>query len=98
MRREIFVPFVDHDGVITPEFLRETGLLWKINHDILHPIGLAIGLGVNLDDDGEVRHINNVVLSLHISDDGVWEFPPEANAEKSATWQGFVDAIKAAGS
>ncbi len=35
---------------ITAKEIREMGLLWKINRDILHPLGLA--LEVIIDDDG----------------------------------------------
>jgi hypothetical protein len=37
----------------TPKFFLETGLLWKINSDILHPLGLA--LEVEVSDEGEVK-------------------------------------------
>lgn len=95
-RREIQLPLVDDDLIVTGAFLRETGLLWKINHDILHPLGLALGVGVNIDDDGTITDLNRpAILSLHIADDGVWEYPAEANAEKMAQWAEFAGPFAA---
>lgn len=40
------------EAVLNAHFFRSTGLLWKINHDILHPIGLALAVGVHGPDEG----------------------------------------------
>ncbi|MHC4184279.1 MAG: hypothetical protein ACYSR0_13110 [Planctomycetota bacterium] len=37
----------------TAKFLLESGLLWRINREILHPLGLA--LEVIIDDSGHVK-------------------------------------------
>lgn len=69
------------------ETIRDTGLLWKINHDLLHPLGLALAVkpsDVIPDDLGALQ------LSILVATDGEWEFaPPVINdeyREKFNTW------------
>ncbi len=71
---------------ITFEDLISTGLLWKINHDLLHEIGLAFAIS----DAGD----GNVTLSIMVSDDGIWEFPEEINGEKSAIYNKWYDTLE----
>lgn len=68
------------------EFWLDTGLLWKINHDILHPIGLAIGIGV---DDARLPR-----FTVQVSDDGVWFFDYEVNADKAAIFEAWTASVR----
>lgn len=81
-----------HEEHGAPEFeltfddIRSTGLLWKINHDLLHPLGLALAVApanVVPDDVGAVQ------VSVMVARDGVWHFAPgmdDAGAEAWARW------------
>lgn len=50
------------------QFLRESGLLFKINRDVLHPLGLA--LAVEQDDAGNLR-MSDVILDYR-TDGGIY--------------------------
>ncbi|BEH83448.1 hypothetical protein POFPNCPI_00226 [Klebsiella phage vB_KpM-Mild] len=55
--------------------LSEMGLVWRINREILHPLGLALSRDVETGSSPGAL----------IADDGVWhfdEFTNERNAEK----------------
>lgn len=74
---------------LTPRLLSESGLLWKINHDLLHPIGIALVVnGITGDEDLETFQ-----LGLIVAPDGKWEFPAELNAEKALAWAGSLDYL-----
>lgn len=51
--------------------LSEKGLVFRINHEILHPLGLAIGY----------ETLNGVSAGAFIADDGVWQYSDELVAE-----------------
>lgn len=61
--------------------LLDSGLLWKINRDLLHPIGLALAAGKSTADP------DAVVLDVRVAADGVWEFAP--GLTKSPQWQAW---------
>lgn len=44
--------------------LSEKGLVFRINHEILHPLGLAIGY----------ETLNGVSGGAYVADDGVWQY------------------------
>lgn len=54
--------------------LSQLGLIWKINKDILHPLGLA------LTRDPET----GVSIGALVSDDGVWSFSEKSDFENIA--------------
>jgi hypothetical protein len=64
------------------EVLRD-GLLWKINHDILHPLGLALSVETDRGD-----------LAILVADDGVWTYPPGLDAEFAAKWLTWVECAR----
>lgn len=55
--------------------LSDKGLVFRINHEILHPLGLAIGY----------ETLNGVSAGAFVADDGVWQYSDEliANAKKN---------------
>lgn len=64
------------------EKLSDMGLIWKINKEILHPLGLA------LCRDGSVSP------GALVSDDGKWEYPPETDIRNSAKYNTTVEKHK----
>lgn len=88
----IFTPDDNGDQFLNGRFFRSSGLLWKINHDILHPLGLALGVGT-AGADGSDDSVA-ALFRIFVSDDGTWEFTPEANAVKAADWDMFVHMTK----
>lgn len=81
------------DTFLTAKFFRDSGLLWKINHDILHPLGLALAVGT-AGDDGEDDNVA-ALFRAFVAEDGVWEFAPEDNERKAADWDAFVQMFRA---
>lgn len=71
---------------MTFDELRATGLLWKVNHDLLHKMGLA--LGIEDVGDGAIK------LFVYVSDDGLWEFLDEANKEKSLLFDTWYERLE----
>lgn len=66
------------DGVpVTGEMAIDSGAVWKINHDVLHPLGLTLGVY----SDGSVR--------LMESSDGDMEFDPTYGAAAKQKWDAF---------
>ena len=51
--------------------LSEKGLVFRINHEILHPLGLAIGY----------ETLNGVSGGAFVADDGEWQYSDELVAE-----------------
>lgn len=47
--------------------LSERGLVFRINHEILHPLGLAVGY----------ESTNGVSAGAFVADDGVWQYSDE---------------------
>ncbi|EUM93275.1 DUF3850 domain-containing protein [Enterobacter sp. MGH 6] len=47
--------------------LSEKGLVFRINHEILHPLGLAVGYETT----------NGVSAGAFVADDGVWQYSDE---------------------
>ncbi len=81
----------DGTQFLTARFFRDSGLLWKVNHDILHPLGLALAVGTG-GDDGEDDEMA-ALFRVFVAEDGVWEFTPEDNARKSNDWEAFVQMV-----
>ena len=64
----IFTPDDNGDQFLNGRFFRSSGLLWKINHDILHPLGLALGVGT-AGADGSDDSVA-ALFRIFVSDDG----------------------------
>ncbi|HGH3376081.1 TPA: DUF3850 domain-containing protein [Enterobacter ludwigii] len=57
--------------------LSERGLVFRINHEILHPLGLAVGY----------ESTGGVSAGAFVADDGVWQYSDELVAEaKNNGW------------
>ena len=67
-----------HRTEMTTEEFR-SGLLWKINHDILHKYGLALGVE------------SNVTGFCLLAIDEPWEFSRETNAEEPRRFMEWVE-------
>lgn len=48
--------------------MSELGLIYKINHEILHSLGLAISRNPDTGTSDKI----------YIASDGAWEYPPDA--------------------
>lgn len=81
-------------------FLRISGLLWKINHDILHPLGLTLactitdGEAAPLEDLSDKQLVGPLQLLIQFEppDDTVG-FPEDVDAERAERWDVFVSAV-----
>ena len=62
--------------------LSEYGLIWKINKEILHPLGLALAR------DGDTSP------GCMIAPDGKWEFSEESNIRNSERFQKFKKTLE----
>lgn len=72
--------------MITVDFkaLSDAGLLWKINHDILHPLGLALSREPDGTSKGAV-----------VAENGErWEYPKESNARGKAKYEQFIGSLE----
>lgn len=67
--------------------LRDSGLLWWLNTEALHPYGLALGLQYN--EDGEA-----VGYKIYKSEDGFWEFDDESNEEGKEKFRRYLDSLQ----
>lgn len=67
------------------ELLRSSGLLWKINRDVLHPLGLALG--------ASAAPKGAVLLDVRIAADGLWEFA--AGLTRADDWDRWYAAQRA---
>lgn len=77
----------DESGVVGVRFITESGLLWKLNSEVLWPLGLALcvaPLDDNMDGAGPVQ------LALLPAPDGVWTIPPEREMDRRAQLLQFV--------
>lgn len=65
---QLMVPGV-HCGMYLMNWkeLSEKGLVFRINHEFLHPLGLAIGY----------ESLNGVSNGAFVADDGVWQYSDE---------------------
>ncbi|AIA64842.1 hypothetical protein AVV44_gp043 [Cronobacter phage S13] len=60
--------------------LSKLGLIYKINKEVLHPLGLALGYDPDVgDSDGAI-----------ISDDDKWEYSPELDQRGSDKYEAFL--------
>ena len=64
------------------EEMSNNGLIWKINKEILHPLGLALAR------DGDTSP------GCMIAPDGKWEFSEEANIRNSERFQKFKKTLE----
>lgn len=53
--------------------LSDMGLIWKINKEILHPLGLAL-----------TRDPSGISVGAIVSDDGSWEYPETSDFQNIA--------------
>lgn len=60
--------------------LSKLGLIYKINHEVLHPLGLALGYNPDCgDSDG-----------AFLSSDDKWEYSPELEQKGSDKYEAFL--------
>ena len=59
------------------------GLIWKINKEILHPLGLALAR----NEDGT----SNGCL---VAPDGIWEYTEESNKRNIEKYNKFIESLK----
>lgn len=86
-----FDPNEENSALIGVAFLRQSGMLWKINHDLLHPLGLALAVGGATASDLELKNTDPAQLLLLAADEGeVWTFSPEIDKECGNRWELFV--------
>lgn len=78
-------------------FLRTTGLLWKINTDLLHPLGLALVVSLppeaeyNPDDPLDPALTSGpLMLLLMAAEDGEFQFDEQIDGSKSKAWATFL--------
>lgn len=64
------------------EEMSNNGLIWKINKEILHPLGLALAR------DGDTSP------GCMIAPDGKWEFSEESNIRNSERFQKFKKTLE----
>lgn len=64
--------------------LSEMGLLWKINKEILHPLGLALCRD---------RH-GNISPGALVAEDGAWMYTPESDIKNSAKFNTVLSMQK----
>ena len=59
--------------------IQEDGILWKINHDILHPMGFALAINEDRTD-------------LVLLGDGIeeWTFGPGISEQRSAAFEAML--------
>lgn len=62
--------------------MSNNGLIWKINKEILHPLGLALAR------DGDTSP------GCMIAPDGKWEFSEESNIRNSERFQKFKKTLE----
>lgn len=63
--------------------LSEYGLIWKINKDILHPLGLALA-----------RNTDGTSNGCMVASDRVWEYDNEANRRNLEKYDNFLNLLK----
>lgn len=83
-------PVAHDDDVLSARFMRQSGILWRINSEILHPLGLALSVDVRQDANGTLNDNIPAVLRMLIEDEP-WEYAPKDDAQGSAQWENFRD-------
>lgn len=63
--------------------MSELGLLYRINKEILHPLGLAVSRTVETGSSD----------SILVSDDGEWEYSPKMETPKTLTKEEIAEKI-----
>ena len=63
--------------------LSEYGLIWKINKDILHPLGLALA-----------RNTDGTSNGCMVASDGVWEYDADADERNLEKYDNFLNLLK----
>jgi hypothetical protein len=88
-----FDPNEENSARIGVAFLRRSGLLWKINHALLHPLGLALAVGGRtvgeLDDTSSTDPVQ--LLLLAAGEGEVWTFSPEIDEAWGSRWELFAE-------
>ncbi len=87
-----FNPRVSNAALIGTGFLRQSGLLWKINHDLLRPLGLTLAVGgaspAELEDYSKAGPVQLLLLA---ADEGEpWTFSPDVDEEWGDRWDSIV--------
>lgn len=89
----------DNSGLIGLGFLRRSGLLFKINEQLLHPLGLALAVVGEKDSLAPVPDFNAdtkpVQLILIPTEGGPWTFSPDIVEMMEAMWAQFLDNAEA---
>lgn len=75
-------PF-DGKKIVNFNDLDNYGLIWKINKEILHPLGLAL----DKNEDGTSK-------GCRVASSGLWEYSEEANNENLEKYDNFLNLLK----
>lgn len=68
------------------EEMSKNGLIWKINKEVLHPLGLALARGE--DENGKP-----VSFGCAIAPDGFWEYTKEAEERNQEKYNNFLNSL-----
>lgn len=74
------------------KFLRENGLLFEINRQVLHPLGLALEIVVEIDDDtGEETGVVSMggMWDYRMDHEGIF-FAPESFKSGEAKYNAYI--------
>ena len=63
------------------EKLSEFGLIYKINKEVLHPLGLALSREPNM----------NVSFGCIVAQDDIWEYPPATETVHEENYEKFIN-------
>ena len=63
--------------------LSEAGLIWRINKEILHPLGLALS-----------RNSDGTSNGCLVATDGIWEYDEESNKRNLEKYDNFLNLLK----
>lgn len=75
-------PFKDKNFINFND-LSDYGLIWKINKEILHPLGLALARNEDGTSNGCI-----------VAPDGVWEYSEESNQKNIEKYDNFLNLLK----
>ena len=90
MQAEPVLDGVADAGQVGVKFMVASGLLWKLNSELLHPLGIALSVQP-LDGDGDGN--GPVQLGLVAAPDGVWTWAEDLAEQRAAAWAVFTDNV-----
>lgn len=62
--------------------MSDRGLIWKINKEVLHPLGLALA-----------RNLDGTSNGCLVAPDGVWEYDEESNKRNIEKYNKFIESL-----